>query len=85
MYKMKFKTEITVMVVFVLLLVIIIHLCRNHCHRLMAWGGHKLPKVSAGPAMPDLSMPCGVAHPQGKRPAAVFFPMGRLTPHPLRP
>jgi hypothetical protein len=30
-------------------------------HGRMASGGHGLPKVSPGPAMPDSSMPCGRA------------------------
>jgi hypothetical protein len=33
-------------------------------HRRMARGGHGLPKVSPGPAMPYLSMPCGRATPK---------------------
>jgi hypothetical protein len=58
----------------------------------MARGGHGLPKVSPGPAMPDPSTPWGratpekplrpfkgVALPQGGRPAAVFFPFGHPT------
>jgi hypothetical protein len=45
-------------------------------HKRMAWGGHELPKVSPGPAMPYL---LGVAHPQGRRPAAVFYPLGHPT------
>jgi len=49
-------------------------------------GGHGLPKVSLGPAMLDLSMPCGkataisgVARLQGQRLPAVFCPFG----HPM--
>jgi hypothetical protein len=30
-------------------------------HKRMAWGGHGLPKVSCGPAMPNPSTPCGRA------------------------
>jgi hypothetical protein len=37
--------------------------CLDTCpsHGRMARGGHGLPKVSLGPAMPNLSMPCGQA------------------------
>ena len=49
-------------------------------------GAHGLPKVSLGPAMLDLSMPCGkataisgVARLQGQRLPAVFCPFG----HPM--
>ena len=33
-------------------------------HRRMARGGHVLPKVSPGPALPDPSTPCGRATPK---------------------
>jgi hypothetical protein len=33
-------------------------------HRHMARGGHGLPKVLSGPAMPEPSMPCGRATPE---------------------
>jgi hypothetical protein len=33
-------------------------------HRLMAWGGHGLPKVSPGPAIPYPSTPCGQTTPK---------------------
>jgi hypothetical protein len=33
-------------------------------HGRMGRGGHGIPKVSPGPAMPDPSMPCGQATPQ---------------------
>jgi hypothetical protein len=39
-------------------------------------GIHGLPKVSLGAVMPNPSMPCGRATPQGGRPTAVFFPLG---------
>jgi hypothetical protein len=55
---------------------------------------HGIPKVSPGPAMPNPYTPCGratppnclmavweVAHPQGERPAAVFFPLGYPYPY----
>jgi hypothetical protein len=35
-------------------------------HGRMARGGHGLPKVSSGPAMPDPSMPCGQATPDDR-------------------
>jgi hypothetical protein len=54
----------------------------------MASGGHGLPIVSPGLAMPDPSMPCGRATPgtalwplQGGQPAAVFYPFGHPTPY----
>jgi len=57
----------------------------------MARGGHALPKVSLGPAMPDLSTPCGritpdtalwrIARPQGGWFAAVFYPFRHPTPY----
>jgi hypothetical protein len=60
----------------------------------MARGGHGLPKVSHGPAMPNPSTPfgratpeialrsvSGVTHPQGGQPAAVFYPFGHPTPY----
>jgi hypothetical protein len=64
-------------------------------HGRMARGGHLVPNVSLGPAMPDRSMPCGwaghpwngltaisgVACPQGRRPAAIFYPSGHTTPY----
>jgi hypothetical protein len=33
-------------------------------HRHIAWGGHGLPKVSPGPAIPDPFAPCGRATPK---------------------
>jgi hypothetical protein len=33
-------------------------------HRRMAWGGHKLSKISLGPTMLDPSTPCGQANPE---------------------
>jgi hypothetical protein len=60
----------------------------------MGRGIHGLPKVSCGSAMPDplyalqaghppngLTAIWGVAHPQGGRPAAVFFPLGYPFPY----
>jgi hypothetical protein len=54
----------------------------GNTHGRMAKGGHGLPKLSPGPAMPDHFMPCGratpnmavsrVARPQAERPAAIF-------------
>jgi hypothetical protein len=41
----------------------------------MASGGHVLPKVSPGPAMPTL------LHPLGGLPAAGFYPFGHPTPY----
>jgi hypothetical protein len=31
--------------------------------------------------MPDPSTPCGLARPQGGRPAAVFYPLGNPAPY----
>jgi hypothetical protein len=60
-------------------------------HGRMARGGHRLPKKSLGPAMPDPSMPRGQATPEtalqpytrfrGAPPAAVFYPFGHPTPY----
>jgi hypothetical protein len=64
-------------------------------HGRMARGGHGLPKVSLGPARHALhfyalcsGLLCnglmavsGVAHLQGRRPAAVFYPFGHPTPY----
>jgi hypothetical protein len=60
-------------------------------HGRMTRGGQGLPKVSTGPAMPYPFTPweqatpetaaSGVAHPQGWRPAAVFYPLGHPTPY----
>jgi hypothetical protein len=60
----------------------------------MARGGHALPKVLPMSAMPYPFTPCwadhprngltavsGVAHPQGRRPAAIFYPFGHPTPY----
>jgi hypothetical protein len=50
----------------------------------MARGGHGLPKVLLGPAMPNPLMPCGrpaLRWLQGKQPAAVFYPLGHATPY----
>jgi hypothetical protein len=57
-------------------------------------GGHELPEVSLGPAMPYPSMPCGwppLKRPYGclgrgrlqreGGPAAVFYPLGHPTPY----
>jgi hypothetical protein len=41
-----------------------IKILNNIRHGLMAEGGHGLPKVSPGPAMPDPSKPCGRATPE---------------------
>jgi hypothetical protein len=64
----------------------------------MARGGHGLPKVSPGSAMPYPSTPAGratpktalgpmavsgVASPQGGRPAGVFYPFSHPTPTPM--
>jgi hypothetical protein len=67
---------------------------KDERHGCMARGDHGLPKVSPGPAMPDRSMPCGWATPETapgpygcfrdgpqSRPAAVFYPLGHLTPY----
>lgn len=43
-------------------------------------GGHGLPKVSLGPAMPYPLCPAGVSS-QGGRSAAVFYPLGYPTPY----
>jgi hypothetical protein len=56
-------------------------------HGHMARSGHGLPKVSPGPAMSDPFTPCltfisGVVHPQGQRPAAVYYPIRHPTLHP---
>jgi hypothetical protein len=48
-------------------------------HGRMARGGHGLPKVSRGLAMPDPSMPCGRATPGGRL-MAVFYPIGQRWP-----
>jgi hypothetical protein len=42
----------------------------------MARGGHGLPKVSLGSAMPDPSTPCGWAIPE----TAVLYPLGHPAP-----
>jgi hypothetical protein len=57
----------------------------------MARGGHGLPEVPLGPAMPNPSMPCRratiqttvseVARSQGGRPGAVFNPFGYPMPY----
>jgi hypothetical protein len=59
----------------------------------MARGGHGLPKVLPGPAMPCSSTPCGRATPETAlqpfqewpapkgRSAAVFYPLGDPTPY----
>ena len=38
--------------------------CSLDNHGRMARGGHGLPKVSPGPAMPNQSIPCGWATPK---------------------
>jgi hypothetical protein len=51
---------------------------KDFFHRRMARGGHKLPKVSPGPAMLYRSMratPERMACSHGGRPAAVFYPL----------
>jgi len=60
-------------------------------HGRMARGGHGLPKVSLGPAMPNPFITCGratpetavsrVARPQGGRSVAVFYLLGHPTPY----
>jgi hypothetical protein len=50
-------------------------------HVRMTRGGHGLPKVSCGPAMPYHTTTCGqavlgMASPQDGRPAAFFYPLG---------
>jgi hypothetical protein len=56
-------------------------------HWRMARGGHRLPKVSLGPAMPYSSTPCGLASPETvlrlfeRRSAAIFYPFGHPTPY----
>jgi hypothetical protein len=64
-----------------------------HEHGRMARAGKGLPKVSPGAAIPYPSMPCGWATfetvlqlfqrcpPQGRWPAAVFYPFGQPTPY----
>jgi YD repeat-containing protein len=54
----------------------------------MARGGHGLPKVSLGLAMPYPFAPwgratpqTGMAYPQGGQPAAVFYPFGHPLPY----
>jgi hypothetical protein len=62
----------------------------------MARGGHGLPKVSPGPALPNpsrlyalhaghprnsLTAVSRMARAPGGRPAAVFYPFGHLTPY----
>jgi hypothetical protein len=60
----------------------VIYICRGMDHRRMARGSHGLPKVSPGSAMPYPFTPVsGVAHPQGRWPVAVFYPLGHFTPY----
>jgi hypothetical protein len=59
----------------------------------MARGGHGLPNVSLGPAMPHPSKPCRwqplkqpfghfrSGRPQDRRPMAVFYPLEHSTPY----
>jgi hypothetical protein len=50
----------------------------------MARGGHKLPEVTLGPAIPYLFMPCGRfrdGYPKGWQPGAVFYPLGHPMPY----
>jgi hypothetical protein len=71
-------------------------ICGDRLQGRMVRGIHRLLKVSPVPAMPDPSTPCrwatlemaitemavsGVAHLQGGRPAAVFYPLGYPTPY----
>jgi hypothetical protein len=55
-------------------------------HRLMARGGHALPKVSPGPVMPNPSTPCGWVtgwpgrRAGGLRPSATLLDTPRRTP-----
>jgi hypothetical protein len=63
----------------------------DSCHGLMAGGGHKLPRVSPGPAMHYPFTLCGRATPKTAvsgvarrhdgRPAAVSYPCGHHTPY----
>jgi hypothetical protein len=59
----------------------------------MTWGGHGLPKVSLGPAMPYPSTSCGRETPEkalwpfqgwAGQHAAVFYPLGHPTPYGVR-
>jgi hypothetical protein len=55
-------------------------------HGRMARGGQELPKVSQGLVMPvhhrnSLMAILGVAHPQGERPATIFYPFGHPIPY----
>jgi hypothetical protein len=50
----------------------------------MARGGHGLPKVSPGPAMPDPFTPCGRATPGGPLPFSTRADTPRRTPTDLR-
>jgi hypothetical protein len=55
----------------------------------MQRGGHGLPKISPGPALPFYALRTGnprnglseLARPQGGRPAAVSYPFGRPSPY----
>jgi hypothetical protein len=48
----------------------------------MAGGGHGLLKISLGPNMPNPSTAVsGVARPQGRQSAAVFYHFGHPTPY----
>jgi hypothetical protein len=59
-------------------------------HVVMVRGGHGLHKVSCGPAMPYSSTPCGwatpetapsgLARPQSRQPATIFYPFEHPTP-----
>jgi hypothetical protein len=50
---------------------------KSYRHGRMGRGGHRLPKVSHMPVMPDPSTPCGRATPE----TAVFYPFGHPTPY----
>jgi hypothetical protein len=52
-------------------------------HGRMARGGHGLPKVSLGPAMPYPSTPCGwpTYRAGGLRLTSDFYPFGHPTPY----
>jgi hypothetical protein len=65
----------------------------NSPHGCMARGGHAIPNVWLGPAMPYLSTSCGRpplerpyghfrdGRPQREQPAAILYPLGHPTPY----